>query len=119
MEHDHDTYAPNHATGKTATPPAGDAQHSRADGKRDADRARAAAKERMETARRVSEAVDLFHDAADRIDAAHNELRDATRVRTEAICKLRGCGLSVPEISTLTGLSTSRIQALTGPQRTN
>jgi ribosomal protein S11 len=70
------------------------------------------AEERLATAQRVSAAVESFHQAADRIDAAQVELAAAGGDRLAAVRELRACGLSVNEIASLTGLSSSRIQSL-------
>lgn len=79
---------------------------------RDAQAARAAAEQRVRLAQQVADAVAHFHDAADRIDAAQASLRAATGERTDALHRMRSCGMSITEMSSLTGLSTSRIQAL-------
>lgn len=79
---------------------------------RDAQAARAAAEQRVHLAQQVAEAVAHFHDAADRIDEAQASLRAATEHRTHALQRMRHCHLSITEMSALTGLSTSRIQAL-------
>ena len=80
--------------------------------KRDAASARKAAAERIETAEKIASAVDAYHNAADRIDAAQAELKEASGNRTESLRVLRTCGLTVSEISSLTGLSSSRVQSL-------
>lgn len=81
-------------------------------GRRDSERAKLAAQQRVETAKEVAEAVSRYHDAADRIDAAHRQTRQATGERAAALQTMRRCGLTVSEISSLTGLSSSRVQAL-------
>jgi hypothetical protein len=81
-------------------------------GRRDADRAKLAAQQRIETAKLVADAVNQYHDAADRIDSAQRQTRQATTDRAAALQVMRTCSLTVSEISDLTGLSTSRVQAL-------
>jgi hypothetical protein len=80
--------------------------------RRDASAAKAAAQERLATAQRVANAVEAYHEAADRIDAANAELSAAAEARLGAIRALRESGLTIAEIGDLTGLSTSRIQSL-------
>jgi hypothetical protein len=81
-------------------------------GRRDADAARARAAEMVSTANKMAAAVAAYHDAADRIDAAQNELALAGADRLDALRQLRRCGLAVSEIAELSGLSASRIQSL-------
>jgi hypothetical protein len=92
--------------------PAQDTAAAPAGGRRDADRAKLAAQQRIETAKLVADAVNQYHDAADRIDSAQRQTRQATTDRAAALQVMRTCGLTVTEISDLTGLSTSRVQAL-------
>jgi hypothetical protein len=80
--------------------------------RRDAAGAREAALERLATAQAIADAVDSYHGAADRIDAATAELASASEARLEAIRRLRQCKLTISEIGDLTGLSQSRVQAL-------
>lgn len=80
--------------------------------RRDAAGAREAARERLATAQSVADAVEAYHQAADRIDTASSELSAASEDRLEAIRRLRQCRLTIAEIGDLTGLSQSRIQAL-------
>lgn len=100
----HDTPVTEHMT-ETAEAPV-------VSSRRDADSARKAAADRIETAKKIAGAVDAYHNAADRIDAAQAELRDASTSRTNSLRELRNCGLTVSEISALTGLSSSRVQSL-------
>lgn len=79
---------------------------------RDSEKAKIAAQERVATARRVEEAVSAYHDAADRMESAQTELSGASRDRLTAIKALRDCRLPITEIGELTGLSSSRVQAL-------
>lgn len=79
---------------------------------RNSEQAKLAAQERVETARRVEEAVAAYHDAADRMEDAQSALTGASKERLTAIKKLRDCKLSITEIGELTGLSSSRVQAL-------
>ena len=81
-------------------------------GRRDPERAKLVAQQRVETAKQVADAVNRYHDAADRIDAAQRQTRQATGERATALQTMRRCGLTVAEISSLTGLSSSRVQAL-------
>lgn len=81
--------------------------------KRDAGAARRAAEQRVHDANVVLEAVESYHRAADQIDAAAEETRKASANRVAALRQLRNAGLSVTAVSELTGLSASRIQALT------
>jgi fructose-1,6-bisphosphatase/inositol monophosphatase family enzyme len=85
---------------------------ARTRGSRNAENARRMAEERVATAQRIASAVTEYHVAADRIDAAHKELSDAGADRLAALVTLRACGLSVADISGLSGLSSSRIQNL-------
>ena len=80
--------------------------------KRDSARARRDAQTRLETAQRVSKAVEEYHDSADAIDVAQEQLTTASRARLAAIRELRQCRLTIAEIGSLTGLSSSRVQAL-------
>jgi DNA-directed RNA polymerase specialized sigma24 family protein len=80
--------------------------------RRDADAARARAAAMVATANTMAAAVAAYHDAADRIDAAQNELTAAGAARLDALRQLRHCGLPVSEIADLSGLSASRIQSL-------
>lgn len=80
--------------------------------KRDSQRAREAAQERLATAQRVAEAVQAYHESADAIDEAQERLTSASRARLSAIRELRRCKLTISEIGELTGLSSSRVQAL-------
>jgi ribosomal protein S11 len=80
--------------------------------RRDAERAKQAAQQRIETAKQVAEAVSQYHDAADRIDSAQLQTRQATQDRASALQVMRQCGLTVAEISDLTGMSSSRVQVL-------
>jgi hypothetical protein len=68
--------------------------------------------DRLATAQRVADAVEAYHKAADRIDAANAELAAASTDRLEAIKGMRQCKLTISEIGALTGLSASRVQAL-------
>lgn len=79
---------------------------------RNSEKAKLAAQERVETARRVEEAVSAYHNAADRMESAQSELSGASRERLLAIKTLRDCKLSITEIGELTGLSSSRVQTL-------
>ena len=79
---------------------------------RDADAARAAAAERVKTAELIATAVGDYHTASDRIEAANVELASASEARLGAINSMRTGGLTFTEIHELTGLSTSRVQAL-------
>jgi hypothetical protein len=80
--------------------------------KRDSVRARKDAQERLETAQRVAKAVEEYHNSADAIDVAQEQLTTASRARLSAIRELRQCRLTIAEIGSLTGLSSSRVQAL-------
>lgn len=80
--------------------------------RRDADAAKARAAEMVSTANKMAAAVASYHDAADRIDAAQNELALAGADRLEALRQMRACGLAVSDIADLSGLSASRIQSL-------
>lgn len=80
--------------------------------RRDAASAREAALERLAAAQSIADAVDAYHGAADRIDAATEELSAASEARLDAIRRMRQCKLTIAEIGDLTGLSQSRIQAL-------
>jgi hypothetical protein len=80
--------------------------------KRDAARARGEARERVETAERVANSVDAYHGAADRLEKSQTDLREASRDRAESIRDLRSCRLTIADIAELTGLSSSRVQAL-------
>lgn len=90
-----------------------DSNRSQPAARRDADAARAAAAERVAKAQRVASSVEAYHEAADRIDAATEELARAGEARLAAIRDLRDAGLTITEIAELTSLSASRIQALT------
>ncbi len=79
---------------------------------RDADVARQKAAQRIEQARRISEAVDQYHQAADAIDAAQRTIAGAAQDRVAALRLMRDEGMSISEIAELTALSPSRIQAL-------
>lgn len=81
--------------------------------RRNADAARKAAAERLQRAQDVSDAVAKYHDASDREDAAKAEQQEAGVDRRDAICQMRKSGLTIAAIAELTGLSTSRVQALT------
>lgn len=89
-----------------------DRQDLQAGARRDPERAKHAARERVATAQMVSDAVSSYHDAADRIDDAHRQTREATQERSAALTVMRSCGLTVAEISDLTGMSSSRVQTL-------
>jgi hypothetical protein len=80
--------------------------------KRDSARARRDAQTRLETAQRVAKAVEEYHNSADAIDVAQEQLTTASRARLSAIRELRQCRLTIAEIGSLTGLSSSRVQAL-------
>lgn len=80
--------------------------------KRDASRARGEARERVEIAERVATSVDSYHGAADRLEKSQADLREASRDRAESIKDLRNCRLTIADIAELTGLSSSRVQAL-------
>lgn len=80
--------------------------------RRDAAGARQAVLDRLANAQRIADAVESYHQAADRIDAATAELAAASDARLEAIRGMRQCKLTIAEICGLTGLSASRIQAL-------
>ena len=79
---------------------------------RNSEKAKLAAQERVDTAKRVEEAVSAYHDAADRMESAQSSLSGASRERLQAVKALRDCRLSLTEIGELTGLSSSRVQAL-------
>ena len=79
---------------------------------RNADAARSAAAERVAQAQKVAAAVEDYHAAADRIDAATLELSNASKARLESIRAMRACKLTITDIGELTGLSSSRVQAL-------
>jgi hypothetical protein len=79
---------------------------------RDAEVARQKAAQRIEQARRISEAVDQYHQAADAIDAAQRTVAAASQDRVAALRMMRDEGMSISEIAELTALSPSRIQAL-------
>jgi hypothetical protein len=79
---------------------------------RDAEVARQKAAQRIEQARRISEAVDQYHQAADAIDAAQRTIAAASQDRVAALRMMRDEGMSISEIAELTALSPSRIQAL-------
>lgn len=80
--------------------------------KRDSEGAKKAARERMETAETVVTAVASYHSAADAIEEAQENLMNASQDRLVAIRKMRECRLTISEIGALTGLSSSRVQAL-------
>jgi hypothetical protein len=80
--------------------------------KRDSVQARKDAQERLENAQRVAKAVEEYHNSADAIDVAQEQLTTASRARLSAIRELRQCRLTIAEIGSLTGLSSSRVQAL-------
>jgi hypothetical protein len=80
--------------------------------RRDAASARQAVQDRLANAQRVADAVEAYHKAADRIDAANAELASASTDRLGAIRGMRQCKLTISEIGALTGLSASRVQAL-------
>lgn len=80
--------------------------------KRDASRARGEARERVAIAERVANSVDAYHGAADRLEKSQADLREASRERAESIRDLRVCRLTIADIAELTGLSSSRVQAL-------
>ena len=80
--------------------------------KRDSQMAREAAQERLAVAQRVATAVQEYHEAADAIDDAQDKLSIASKARLSAIRELRDCKLTISEIGALTGLSSSRVQAL-------
>lgn len=80
--------------------------------RRDASSALAAAEAMLQRAKDAAKAVEAYHDAADRIDAARTAESAATADRAKALKQLRVNGLPVGQISELTGLSESRIQTI-------
>lgn len=112
----HTIVTTTHSTARSSTrsrsssTPHGSLTSSR--GRRDASAARKSAAERLATAQRVAEAVDAFHEAADRIDNATAALAAASQSRLDAVNALRAAGLTISEVSDLTGLSQSRVQSL-------
>jgi predicted amidohydrolase len=79
---------------------------------RDAVAAREKAAERIARAQRISDAVEAFHSCADEIEAAQRTIAEASARRVGALREMRDAGLSIAEISEMTSLSPSRIQAL-------
>jgi hypothetical protein len=84
-------------------------------GRRDAQAAARAAADMVATAQRIAKAVESFHEAADRLEEAARISGEATKDRLRALLDMRSAGLSINEISALTGLSPSRLQSLTRP----
>lgn len=101
------------AQGETAPRPRRRRNGDDAAERRDATAARQAAQDRVAQAEQVARSVEQFHNAADRIDEANAELARANEDRLTAIREMRASKLTISEISALTGLSSSRIQALT------
>jgi hypothetical protein len=79
---------------------------------RDAAVAKQKAAARVENARRIAEAVDAFHEAADQIEVAQHAIAEASMARITALRAMRDAGLSISDIAELTDLSASRVQAL-------
>jgi hypothetical protein len=80
--------------------------------RRDQTAALQAAEEIVARAQRMQTAVVDFHKAAEKIDQAKILSDEGSRARLVALLALRDCQLPVSQISDLTGLSASRIQAL-------
>jgi hypothetical protein len=84
-----------------------------ASSRRDPAAARTAAAERVATAMRIEASVERFHAASDKLDEAAKMTADASDERLAALHDMREAGLTISEMASLTGLSSTRLQALT------
>lgn len=79
---------------------------------RDASEARRRAEEMVEQAQRTAAAVEAYHGATDDLEDAERRRADAAARRVSSLRAMREAGQTVSTISALTGLSSSRINAL-------
>jgi hypothetical protein len=96
----------------TADLPSAGASAPRSGGERDAAAAQEYAAVMLQKAADAAAAIEEFHTAADKIEAARSAEAQGTAARSAALSKMRANGLGVGQIAELTSLSVSRIQAI-------
>ncbi len=79
--------------------------------------ARMAAAQEVEKAVRVAEAVESFHEASERTEAAQAVVAENSEVRRRSVRVMRESGYSAARISELTGVSPSTIQKILSPSK--